>query len=105
MRAGSLNKKVLFQVATGASNDFGEPTNSWSDFATAYVSIVPLRGKEYFSSKGVKSEVSHKIELRFMPGVTTDMKIVYGSRTFEIESAINVREQNRTLEIMATEVV
>ena len=105
MRAGSLDKKVVIEKYSEGSDDFGEVTNTWESFASTYVSIVPLRGREHFSSKGVKSEVSHKIELRYMDGIDSSMRIVYGSRVFNIESVINVREKNRTIEIMATEVI
>jgi len=105
MRAGSLDKKVIIEKQSEGSDDFGEVTNTWESYASTYVSILPLRGREYFSSKGVKSEVSHKIELRYMDGIDSSMRIVYGARVFEIESVINIREKNKTLEIMATEVV
>lgn len=103
MRAGSLDKKVEFQSLTKSKNSFKEVVEEWNKFVEAYVSILPLRGKEYFSSKGVKSEVSHKLQMRYMDGITSDMKIVYGVRTFEIESVINIREENKTLELMLTE--
>ncbi|WP_345993760.1 phage head closure protein [Sulfurimonas sp. HSL-1716] len=104
MRSGNLKHKVEIKQHTGTRDTFGGVADDDVLFATVYVSIVPLSGKEYFVSKSVNSEVTHQIEMRFIPGVTPDMKIVYGTREFDINSVINVREANKTLQIMATEV-
>lgn len=105
MRSGNLKQKITFQDYTETTDDFGEVTKGYADFRTVYASIVPLSGKEYFTSKQTNAEVSHKIECRHFDGVKPSMRIVYGTRTFNIESVINIREENKTLQIMATEVI
>ena len=105
MRSGNLKHKIEIQSYTETSNDFGEVTKGYSTFKTVYASITPLAGKEYFASKQLNAEVSHKIECRYLSGVLPSMRIVYGTRIFNIESVINIREANKTLQIMAVEVV
>jgi len=105
MRSGNLKKKITFQDYTETSNDFGEIAKGYTAFKTVFASVTPLAGKEYFSSKQVNAEVSHKIECRYFNGVVPSMQIVYGTRVFQIESVINIREANKTLQIMATEVL
>jgi len=106
MRSGNLKHKIEIQSYIQTQNDFGEVIEGYSVFKTVYASIVPISGKEYFASKQVNAEVSHKIECRYVAGVLPTMRIVYGSRIFEISSPpINVREANKILQIMAVEVI
>ncbi|MBL4730278.1 MAG: phage head closure protein [Sulfurimonas sp.] len=105
MRSGNLKHKIDFLSATEVKNAFGEVENTFTIFKSAYSEILPLSAKEYLASKQKKAEVTHKIELRFLSGILPTMQIVYGSRKFEIESIINVRELNKTLHIMATEII
>lgn len=105
MRSGNLKQKVTIKTFSETQNDFGEVIQGESDFAIVYASIIPISGKEYFASKSVNAEVTHKIEMRFLSGVTPSMKIVYNNRTFNIESVINIREANKTLQLMATEII
>ena len=105
MRSGNLKHKIEIQAFTETQNDYGEVIKGFTTFATVYASIIPLSGKEYFASKSVNAEISHKIECRYVSGVLPSMRIVFGSRVFNIVSALNIREANRTLQIMATEVV
>ena len=103
MRAGSLNKKVEFQSLTKTKNSFKEVVDGWTKFAEAYVSILPLKSSEKFLSKKTSAEVTHKILMRFMDGIKPSMQIVHGSRVFKIDGIINVREENKTLQITASE--
>lgn len=105
MRLGNLKHKIEIQAYSETSNDFGELVKGYSTFKTVYAGIVPISGKEYFASKQVNAEVSHKIECRYLVGIKPTMRIVYGTRIFNIESVINIREANKTLQIMAVEVI
>ena len=104
MRTSSLKNKVIFQANTPVKGTFGGFTDAWSDFTTQWVQIIPLKGDEKYESKHLKTEVNHKIRMRYMDGINSKMQIIYGTRVFKIDSVINPFERNRTLEIMATEV-
>lgn len=104
MRSGNLKHKIVIQTYTETQNDFGEVVKGWSDFKTAYASITPLSAKEFFKA-GTHNEVTHKIELRYLKGIAPKMRVLYGTREFSIESVINVREANKTLQLICTEVI
>lgn len=105
MRSGNLKHKIDFETSAPTQDDFGGVVDGFSVFGQAYASITPISGKEYFSSKQTNAEVSHKIECRFISGITPSMRIAYRARVFSIESVINIREENKTLQIMASEVI
>lgn len=133
MRIGPLRHRVKIQTPVITRDDCGGAIETWEDFAapasgvytdpaiagaetdsgttgvlttltsTFYASIEPLIGREYMAAKQMQADVTHKIRMRYIPGLTTTMRIVFGTRVFEIESILNVQERNRELVIMATE--
>lgn len=70
----------------------------WAD-STAYTSgrvwafITPLAASERFESQQIQSSVTHTISIRYRSDVKTDMRIVFGSRTFYIEG---IRDNHRS---------
>lgn len=99
-------------------NDFDGTGGEWREFARCYADIRPLRGRELFDAQQVQSQVTHNIETEFISGVTSAMRIKFAKteqvnqneenadenfRIFEIGSAINVNEANRSLELLCVE--
>ena len=105
MQAGKLRHRGTIQQATETLDAQGNATPTWSTFADRWMDIQPLTGRELWSARQVQSQVSHKIVLRHLSGVTTKMRVSVRSRTFNIESIINANERDRMLELMCTEVV
>ena len=104
MRSGNLKHKIVIQTYSETQNDFGEVVKGWADFKTAYASITPVSAREFYKA-GVNNEVTHKIEVRYLKDIKPKMRVMYGSREFSIESVLNIREENKTLQLMCTEVV
>lgn len=105
MRNSSLKHLVSFQKNNGVKDSLGGITESWvSLMPQEWVQIIPLKGEEKYQSKSLNTEVNHKIRMRYRDGLDSKMKIIYGTRVFEIDSIINPFERNRELQIMATEV-
>ena len=104
MRSGNLKHKVTIQTYSETQNDFGEVVKGWIDFKTSYAAILPLRAKEFYKV-GTHAEVTHKIEMRYADGVKPKMRVIHGAREFSIESVLNIREANKTLQLICTEVI
>ena len=103
MRSGNLKHKVQIQQFVSTKNEVGESIKEWVEFKTVYAAIIPQSSKEFFKY-GIHAEITHKIEMRYIPGVHPDMRIKYGERIFEISAPpINIREQNKTLHIICKE--
>lgn len=106
MRAGALRHNVTIQQLTEADDNQGGYTSTWTTFATAAATVAPVKGEEMLEHKKLESTITHKIFIRYISGVTAKMRIVFGSRTFEIVGAPrNFDERDVYLEIMATELV
>ncbi len=103
MRAGQLRHEIIIQSAETTPNDLGEAVETWSTFAAVRAAIIPINGKEYFSAGQEQSNVSHKITMRYLPDVNTKMRILFGSRVYNIKSVINFQERGRELQLMVIE--
>ena len=102
MRAGKLRHEVTIQkpIVTVA---LGEPNTSWETFDTAWASIEPLRGREYWEAAKINSEITAKVTLRWRRDVKPQMRLKYGPRVFDIVSIVDRDERNQMLELMVTE--
>lgn len=97
----TIQKPKVGTNTTGAAADVYEP----------HVSSVPvyfetLRGREYWEAKGLNAETVGRIRMRYLSGITADMRLVLNSRTFEIIPPINnVNERNKELILTVKEVI
>lgn len=103
MQAGRLRHRVTIQNAVEARNAYGEAIKTWSTVATVYASVEPIRGREMFDAEQVQSEVTHRVRLRYRPGLTSQMRLLFNGRMFEIQTVINVNERNREVQLMCKE--
>lgn len=101
--ASRLRNKVAIQQPVRISDGAGGYTQSWEDFAVVSAEIEPFSGRERFSSFQLKSEVSHKITIRYIAGINSDMRIMLGSREFNIRSSVNPLERNEQLVLLCDE--
>ena len=103
MRAGMLRHKVVIQQNIPTRDSYGAEVEVWTDYAVVWASIEPARGREFWESQQVNAEVTGKIRIRYLAGVTPMMRVKHGSRIFEIISVINPEERNRELQLMVKE--
>lgn len=64
------------------------------------------RGREFWEAKGLHAETVGRIRLRYIDGITMDMRLALNGRTFEIIPPINnAYERNRELILTVKEVI
>ena len=105
MRSGRLRHRMWLKEPTHTSDGMGANTTTWGTVEVFWGSVEPLRGREWIASGLENSEVSGKIVRRYKSGITPDMIVTFGSRTFQIVSVINVDERNIEQQLMVTEKV
>ena len=103
MRAGALRHKVTLKSPSGSQDAYGETSLSFSDVADVRASISPLSGRELMNAQQVNSDVTHRVTIRFYSGVQPSWRVVFGTRTFEVQSVRNLDERDRTMELMCVE--
>jgi SPP1 family predicted phage head-tail adaptor len=100
MRA-DMTSVITFWQNSKVKNAYGEYTDTYTLFNTAYASVEPLLGKEFLSSLSAQTKVELKFRTHYFEGLTNDMRIKFNNVDYEIISAVNVKNQNRELLIYA----
>lgn len=103
MRAGDLRKRIIIEQPTVAADSVGEMVPTWSTLAVLWASIEALTGSERLQDAQINATADVKISVRYRAGITTAMRIKYGTRQFEIVSVQNVEERNRELAMLCVE--
>ena len=103
MRAGQLRHKVVIEQPTEAQAISGATTKTWSTFGTTRASINPLSGVEGMAAKERQATVTHEIKIRWLPGITTMMRVIYDSRFFYIKSTLDKDERRREMTLLCLE--
>ena len=111
-RAGRLRTPITIQKDTGtARGSAGSPTPSWATHVKRMARVVPLDGREPHESGQKFSETRSRFEMRHVPqtdefgktATTPKMRILWGTRIFDIVSVVGVEERRRMTHIIATE--
>lgn len=107
--AGELRHRIQIQAATEAANALGELTPTWAKIngGDRWAKIEPValvaQRREYVDGPQVLADVTHRITMRYMSGITVRHRIVYGTRTFGIQMVIDPDETQTTLELLCKE--
>lgn len=105
MRAGRLRHRVVVERATDGTDAYGDQVPTWVELATVWASVEPLSGREYLAAAHIQADVSTRIVLRGIPGVTLTPKdrIRYGSRLFDIKQIVDRDSENVELQLLTLE--
>ena len=102
LRAGDMWTRVTIQQATTTKNEVGEPTLTWSTFATVWASVESLSARETERFAETVGFMTHRVKIRYLDGLTSAMRIVYRNRTLEIGQVLE-RDRLWHQEIICTE--
>lgn len=94
---GDLRESVTIQQATRTADSAGGFTETWSTFAAVYASVEPLLGRTKWMAEQAMSEVTAKVRIRYLAGVTPGMQLVHGSTTYHIISVADAMSRNREM--------
>jgi len=109
MRAGKLNRKISVRAPAYASRSTdGQPILTFTTvLSSAWCDVQPIEGKELFTADNRYAEVTTRFVLRHSSLTTsiTPACIVVESNTtheYDIKAVIDVGDERRTCEILAT---
>ena len=106
---GELRHRIIIQKLKSPLNDYGEievnNQETWIDIAVVRAGIYPISGKEFFAAETVNSEITHKVKIRYIKGLSPSMRIKFNNRIFSIESIINFQEKNIELQLLCKELI
>ena len=97
--AGDLDRKIKVEKATLTRNTAGESISTWATFAEVWAKVEPVAGREFFQLAQAQAQVDVKFTIRWLVGLTHDMRIIFDSRTYDIVHLAEFYRDNR-IEIM-----
>lgn len=113
MEAGKLRHRLEIQQATEVRDEQGGvrfdylPLRVDGRAQVVWGSVEPLRTRELLEAQKLEARLSHRITLRYYPDFNYKwrLRLVNTTRLFDLFPARNIDERNRTLELMAMEVL
>jgi SPP1 family predicted phage head-tail adaptor len=96
---GRLRERVTIQQASENRNAMGEVVQSWVTFAERWASVDGLSSREFLLQGQQQSEISHRVRLRYVPGMTSSMRFLWRGRVLEMTSLLehNNRSEHEAL--------
>lgn len=102
--AGQLRERIVVQQANESRNRLGETTYTYSPFAEVWASVTGVTAREFLLANTQQTEITHRIRMRFLAGLTNQMRISWRGRTLQIISVLE--HENRSVhELICTETV
>lgn len=106
MSIGERRQRVVFQRATVGQDSFGEPDQTWTDLATRWALVQPLRGNERRNANETMAEVTTRIVCRNDSTIKTlapGDRATWSGHTYDIKAVIARDHRRSELEILALE--
>jgi SPP1 family predicted phage head-tail adaptor len=91
---GKMRERVRVEQAAESRNSIGEVVQSWSLFADRWASVEGLSSREALFSGQQQTEVTHRVRLRYVPGMHSRMRFVWRGRVLEIFSLLEHRNRS-----------
>jgi SPP1 family predicted phage head-tail adaptor len=105
MRSGDLRHRIAIQTNTPVANSFNEMVDTWTTYATVWAEISPLTGTKYFADKQANSDVSGIVRIRYRSDIVPTMRLLFGTRVFQIVSIIHPKEKRDMVELYYKELL
>jgi SPP1 family predicted phage head-tail adaptor len=100
---GKLRERVTVQIASGTTNALGETVLAWSDSSAVWASVEGVSAREALAAGQQDTTITHKVRLRYLPGLTQRDRFSWRSRTLNIVSLLEY--DNRTEHVAVCEEV
>jgi SPP1 family predicted phage head-tail adaptor len=85
---GKLRERVTVQIASGTTNALGETVLAWANSSAVWASVEGVSAREALTAGQQETTISHRVRLRYLPGLTQNMRFSWRSRTLDIVSLL-----------------
>lgn len=85
---GKLRERVTVQIASGTTNALGETVLTWANSTAVWASVEGVSAREALAAGQQDVTITHRVRLRYLPGLTQQMRLEWRSRTLNIVSLL-----------------
>jgi SPP1 family predicted phage head-tail adaptor len=101
---GELSNPIAVEKTQKISDGMGGASElEWVVFKKVWASIAPVSASQSFFAQHLEHRITHKVTIRYLPGVSSDMRINFKGRFLQIRSIKNLKEENKFMELMCEE--
>ena len=86
--AGKMRERVTVQIASGSTNTLGETVLTWNNSTSVWASVEGVSARESLTAGQQETTISHRLRLRYLPGLTATMRFSWRGRTLDIISLL-----------------
>ena len=101
--AGALNKRITLVKPSNDQDPLTGAAGADQTVAIVWASIKPMSGGELYRAQQFNSEATILVVIRHRQGVSADMTVKYGDRTFFILAVLDELEQHVQLNLLCKE--
>ena len=104
MNSGKLRHRITIQTYAETLGNDGATSRTWSTFALRWAAWMQTSGTELENdAEAVEGRINHQFRIRKTDDVTSDMRITYVGRTFNVNSVVADATDKRWQLINTTE--
>lgn len=105
MNIGKLNRRVELLEYVVTRDEFGGEDGKWVLLDTVWANINTTSGSEFFNNQRVNAIALTTITIRYHPAINVMNRMRYGSKVYEITSAINDDTAHKTTILNCKELI
>jgi SPP1 family predicted phage head-tail adaptor len=88
IRPGELRERVTVQQPERSTTSLGESQLTWSDYASRWASVEGVSSREALQYGQQQVEVTHKVRMRYLSGLSHTMRLQWRSRVLDVVSVL-----------------
>lgn len=100
---GKLNRQIIIQKPTDTPDGAGGDVRVWTPFLTLWAQVSPSTGTEPFFAEQMYPKLTVTFTIRYRKGITAAMRVVYGTRLFNIRSVEETQDSRVYLKLHSEE--
>jgi SPP1 family predicted phage head-tail adaptor len=85
---GRMRERVTVEVASSSTNSLGEAVLAWSTTSAVWASVEGVAAREALAMGQQDVNITHRVRLRYLPGLTQQMRFAWRNRTLDIVSLL-----------------
>jgi len=105
MNPGKMNQRIEIWSVTRSRGAQGGWEETWALYKTRWASVQLTKAQEKFKGGQIQNPVDALFRIRYVSGITEEMRIRHDGNHYEILSVINPEEANRELEIAGKKII
>ncbi|WP_159728379.1 phage head closure protein [Methylosinus sp. Ce-a6] len=100
---GAMRERVAIYAQTQAVDDVGDITTTWTQVATCWARMRPLSARQVELAGRDDAIRRYEMKIRYRTDITTNSRIVWRGRRFDVEGVTDETEQRQFLTVFLSE--